>query len=442
MSKVKMRCTTCGKWFQSANAKEVTCPDCVQKARKEKLAQKNMPPGANKTAGTLTSGGAPRTVAPPPKPKQPQSTTSHWYDSLQDVKVAQPEPPPQRPKISPPPQQRDNRGGAPNQHPATSGPNQREDRSSTQSPPRESGLRDRDRSATSLRFGNTPPYPGTFGQRPRQPMEEARGPRPDKPQRPSGPHNQVRSAGGGNKFKGKPKTPRSAPPPKPRREKIPPPAPFVPTPEQIAQVEARYLELATPTEYDGIRTQISKEQNIPKKAIKKIVKDLRDRMQIPSWWETQTYKGTPEELERIKAAYIPLLPVPPVGIHKKIADELDMKSGQVYQAIKTIRLEMNLPQYNDPTYHEEELAALRQAREEQARLREERKAVQHTEQTPSPALVSTQQAQAPEPTPEIKADQPIDAQNAATDQPAATTQESAQPEVVSVSSSTDETAAE
>jgi hypothetical protein len=129
----------------------------------------------------------------------------------------------------------------------------------------------------------------------------------------------------------------------------------VPTDEQIKQVEERYLELATPTEFDGIRTQISQELGIPKKSVKKIVKELRDRQGIPSWWEMQTYKGDSEELAKIKAAYEPYLPLPPVGVHKTIADELGLKPGIVYQAIKAIRLEMNLPQYNDPSLHGLEL---------------------------------------------------------------------------------------
>jgi len=56
-------------------------------------------------------------------------------------------------------------------------------------------------------------------------------------------------------------------------------------------------------------------------------------------------------MERIKAAYLPLLPVPDVGVHKQIAEQLDIKPGVIYQAIKAIRLEMNLPQYNDPILH-------------------------------------------------------------------------------------------
>ncbi|HKF39138.1 MAG TPA: hypothetical protein VKB35_19740, partial [Ktedonobacteraceae bacterium] len=176
-----------------------------------------------------------------------------------------------------------------------------------------------------------------------------RGPRP-------GASGEPRSDGrkGGKPAKAKGSKP--AAPPRPKREKIPPPAPFMPAPEQIAQVEARYIELAVPAEFDGIRTQIAQELSIPKKAVKKIVKDLRDRQDIPSWWEIQSYKGDAEELEKIKTAYEPYLPLPPVGVHKTIAEQLEIKPGVIYQAIKAIRLEMNLPQYNDPTLHGLELA--------------------------------------------------------------------------------------
>src|SRR5436305_15118990 len=100
MSKTKMRCITCGKWFQSANAKEVTCPECTQKARKEKLAAKNAPPITNKPASIAGHN----TTKPPqasaaPKPKQTQGGTNQWLDKLEDVKIAQPDQPPVRPKI-------------------------------------------------------------------------------------------------------------------------------------------------------------------------------------------------------------------------------------------------------------------------------------------------------------------------------------------------------
>jgi hypothetical protein len=351
MSKVKMRCITCGKWFQSANAKEVTCPDCTQKARKEKMAIKNAPPATNKPGGVTDPVPRP-VVPPPPKPKSVQSGTTHWLDSLQDVKVAQPDPLPPRSKSSTPPASRDDRSG-PGGYRTPGGPaGYREDRersSGSNYEGRGPGAYREDRTPGGYRVGGGSGLPSTtFGQKPRQPMEgaPARGPRPERPY-PAGP----RPVGGKPRGKGKPGAHKPSAPPKPKREKIPPPLPFVATPEQITQVEERYLELSTPLEFDGIRTQIAHELGIPKKAVKKIIKDLRSRQDIPSWWELQTYKGPSEEMERIKAAYLPLLPVPPVGVHKQIAEQLDIKPGITYQAIKAIRLEMNLPQYNDPILH-------------------------------------------------------------------------------------------
>jgi hypothetical protein len=139
--------------------------------------------------------------------------------------------------------------------------------------------------------------------------------------------------------------------PKPKREPRPPTPPFTPTPEQISAIEQRYLELAQPEEFNGIRTQISKELGIPKSAVKRIVYALRERQGIQSWWDSQAYHGSPEDLERIRAAYLPFLPLPPVGIHKQIAGLLNLSPGVVYQAIKVIRAEMNLPQYNPPEDH-------------------------------------------------------------------------------------------
>ena len=140
----------------------------------------------------------------------------------------------------------------------------------------------------------------------------------------------------------------------------------MPTSEQITQVEVRYRELAIPTEYDGIRTQIAKEMSIPKKAVKKIIKDLRDREEIPSWWDLQTYKGSSEELEKIKEAYVPLLPLPDVGVHRQIAEQLELKPVTVYQAIKMIRQELGLPQYNDPALHGIELRPRGQKAQQEA----------------------------------------------------------------------------
>ncbi len=377
MSKIKLRCTTCGKWFQSANAREVTCPDCVQKARREKLAAKTTPP-VNTTPGTST-----RYVPPPPKPKPAEGP--RWFEKVEDVKIGQPDQPPPRPKLPPSPapresrgpggyRDRDERGSSGYRGPG--GYRDRDERGSSgyRGP---GGYRDRDeRGPGSYRPGG----PGTLepGYRPRQPMDGGfnRSPRPGTP-------GETRPNARRENKAPKAKTPKPPTPPKPKREKIPPPQPFVPTPEQVAQIENRYLELAVPAEFDGIRTQIATELSIPKKAVKKVIKELRERDHIPSWWETQTYKGDSEELAKIKAVYEPYLPIPPVGVHKKIADELGLKAGIVYQAIKAIRLEMNLPQFNDPALHAEELAARQQAKESKAEAATEAsgEATQATEAT-------------------------------------------------------------
>jgi hypothetical protein len=356
MSKVKMRCTVCGKWFQSANAKEVTCPDCVQKARKDKLAAKNAPPSANKSAGAtnIAASGTTRATVPPPKSKQHvQSGTNQWLDKLDDVKISTPEQPPARPKFPSPPVQRDQRTGQ-NQFrtpgdlgfPGTGQGNAGNQSSAKPYPYR----RDDNERTPGYSRGPANYRPGaissTIGQRPRAPQQGG-------PERGSKPP--YMGGKGGPRGKGKPSGSKPPAPPKPPREKIPPPPPFVPTPEQIKQVEERYVELAQPIEFDGIRTQIAHELHIPKKAVKKIVKDIRLQSHIPSWWELQTYKGSKEELDRIKAVYEPYLPVPPVGVHKLIADQLSIKPSVAYQAIKTIRNELSLPQYNDPSLHEQEL---------------------------------------------------------------------------------------
>ena len=329
MSKIKMRCTTCGKWFQSANAKEVTCPDCVQKARKEKLAAKATQQTSAPKSGQGDKSTSKPLPPPPPKSKEAPSGTSHWIDTVADVKVSQPEQTKLKTPSSPVP--RDMKSETAAEKSGNSGSSTYREKSY-----RGSGDYRSDGAVTT----------GGLNQRPRQPMTGSfgRGPQP-------GYGNDRRFEGKKGSKPPKAKAPKPSTPPKPKREKIPPPAPFAPTPEQIAQVETRYFELAVPTEYDGIRTQIAQELGIPRKAVKKIVKDFRERQSIPSWWELQTYKGSSEELEKIKAAYEPYLPLPPIGVHKTIAEELAFNPGDVYQAIKAIRVEMNLPQYNDPSLH-------------------------------------------------------------------------------------------
>jgi hypothetical protein len=160
----------------------------------------------------------------------------------------------------------------------------------------------------------------------------------------------------------------------------------------MTQVEERYKELAVPSEFDGIRSQIAHELSIPKKAVKQIVKALRERESIPSWWESQTYKGDTEEKDKILAAYQPFLPIPPVGVHRQIADELDLKPGTVYQAIKTIRSELNLPPYNDPELHASEFEEIKRKAREAREAREAAKAAQAAEAAAQKAAEAAQAA--------------------------------------------------
>lgn len=363
MSKVKVRCTNCGKWFQSANAKDTLCHDCAQKAKKEKQAAKAAPPTEVKP-----SLNRPVPSPPPPKPKRAQGGTNQWLDTVSDVKVGQPDQP-ARPKIPSSPTQEIRSGPgtvvSPANYRTDRGPGS--DTGNTVDTSGATGSRDRERESNSRGPGNyreggyRPPYRVIGGDglpeapRPRQPMDrEGRGPRPGGDFRPSDRGNRPNFRDGKPGGRPKVKTPKPPPPPKPKKEKIPPPQPFVPTPEQITQVETRYLELAQP-EYDGIRTQIAHELGIPKKAVKQIVKNLRDSQHIPSWWDNQSYSGSEEDLARIRELYEPTLPLPDIGVHKKIAEQLSLKPVDVYQAIKMIRAQMNLPQYNDPALHGIEL---------------------------------------------------------------------------------------
>jgi hypothetical protein len=179
------------------------------------------------------------------------------------------------------------------------------------------------------------PHPAAHGHAPHAGQSHRDQPRPQRPAQPQS-------------------RPAVAREPKPKREA--PPAPVL-TDELRQTIQARYLELAQPVEFDGIRGRIATELDVPKALVKKAVLELRSEMKLPSWWELQSYHGTEGDLGRIRAAYMPLLPIPPVGIHKQIATDLGLDAGAVYQAIRRIRAEMRLPQYNPPEAHAGETAA-------------------------------------------------------------------------------------
>jgi hypothetical protein len=77
---------------------------------------------------------------------------------------------------------------------------------------------------------------------------------------------------------------------------------------------------------------------------------------MPSWWEAQGFSGSLADLERIKAAYTPYLPLPPVGIHREIAESLGLEPRTVYRGIRKIRAQMGLPQYNALEEHPDQEA--------------------------------------------------------------------------------------
>ena len=138
----------------------------------------------------------------------------------------------------------------------------------------------------------------------------------------------------------------------PRPEKKAKPATYQLTDDTKRAIETRYLELAQPVEFDGIRSQIALELNVPKHIVKQVVRELRAQRQLPSWWELKSYTGSSAELNRIRELYIPQLPLPPIGVHKTIAEQLGVEPADVYHAIRRIRAEMRLPQYNAPELHE------------------------------------------------------------------------------------------
>ena len=314
MSKIKMRCSQCGKSFKSSNTKQLICPECEEKQRRERAARaKGLPATPNAPAPAVNTRVIPArpVVSKAPLAHQPKS---HWLDQQQDVKIGAPEPTDRArpPKIDAP---------RPAQPAASVKPVSGAIAPSSHSKQETRPAHAPDTSSAAQTDGK--------GRRPSGPMKKHEGDRR--------PHKEHKTASA---------------PARPKREPRAPTPPFAPTPEQVAAIEKRYLELAQPQEFDGIRSQIAEELAIPKSAVKHVISSLRQRESIPSWWDLQTYHGSPEDLERIRAVYLPLLPTPAVGIHKEIATKLNLPPGIVYQAIKLIRTELHLPQYNLPEEHQ------------------------------------------------------------------------------------------
>lgn len=299
MAKIKMRCGRCGKKFSASSPKQMFCPECEAKARAERAAAKSG--GAKPATAGAVATHAPKIVGPGasilvPGLVSPPADAPPEPDTLALGRRVYP----QREGLV-------TGGGAP-AHGQPGG---------------------KHGSAAAAPAGAASPAAGTRGGQAEHgkagragtpPAQEARPPR-------------------------EPKPPRE---PTPRIEL---------TDELRAKIEQRYLELAQPVEFDGIRTRIAGELEIPKSLVKKVVIEVRGRMQMPSWWELQTYTGGTSDLDRIRSAYSPYLPLPPIGVHKTIAQELGLESGVVYQGIKRIRAEMRLPRFNPPELHAGEAGA-------------------------------------------------------------------------------------
>lgn len=309
--KVKMRCGRCGKPFKSTGARQVFCPECAAKERAARQAQKSTP--------TPTSV-APATAAP--KITGPGANILGATPTIVTTSV-----------------------------PPDSGLFGAAARASDRTSHGTSEAASGQSHATSHGAGHT--QSGTHAEHvsppPQHPGERAAGGHGGEAH--GGKHGQHGQQGHGAHA-----TKVATAPAKPRAPREPRPAPFTLTDEVRQRIEARYLELATPVEFDGIRTQIAQELTVPKGAVKRVVSELRERMQLPSWWELQAYRGSEGDLERIRAAYTPLLPLPPVGVHKQIAESLGLDPVLVYQGIRRVRAEMRLPQYNPPEAHAEQTA--------------------------------------------------------------------------------------
>lgn len=304
-AKVKMKCPHCGTMFKAANPRQNLCDACLKKERNVRAAQASAKGAAAKSAPQA------QTPAPSLKISGPGATIFGRSPSASDVA-----PPPEPGKFGSAARREENHTRHSAQPEQRSGIGRSQPETPTKPEPQ----------ATHTPRAQQPPV-----QSQPQAQQDAR---------------ETQEAGA-------PRSPRPQRPPRQPKEPRPAPQPFQLTEELRERIEARYLALAQPVEFDGIRTQVAAELNIPKATVKKAVAELLKRKQLPSWWELQASTSSPEELDRIRAAYAPLLPTPPIGVHKQLAAELGMDARQVYQGIRRIRAELRLPQYNPPEAHPE-----------------------------------------------------------------------------------------
>lgn len=307
MSKVKMRCARCSKPFKSSDAKQTLCPEC---ATKERLAR---------AKGHASQPVPTAKPVPPPKIIGPAASVP---SAIPGAHVA---PPPDTGAFGAAARRAEQEERAPREPGRPAGP--------SASTPHAGG---------PIIAGD---HPGAAHGAPAHRGHE-HGPGA------SAPAARGAARGGSGRGEHAARAPREPRPP--REPKLPKPLPPQElTSEQRAAVEKRYLELAQPSEFDGIRTQIAAELGLPKALVRKAILDLRQSRGLPSWWEMQGFPGSAADLERLRAAYLPLLPVPPIGVHKQLAAQLGLEPHAIYKGIRQIRAQMGLPQFNPPEHHPE-----------------------------------------------------------------------------------------
>lgn len=315
--KDKMRCARCGKTFKPARSSQTLCDQCEKQERAARAAARTSA-GATPTRSTAISPQSVKIVGPAANLLDP--TATNGATSLSPTHAPPPETGLYGAAAIREEQRREQQRREEQRH--------AEERARDELRARERAQRLAEMRQTSPRERRDQPPQGGPG----VPGGPKRGPKPT-----AGPRGER-----GERGVPAPRAPRPLRAVAPRIEL---------TDELRAKIEARYLELAQPIEFDGIRTRIATDLGVPKAHVKRAVADLRARMQLPSWWELQSYSGAETDLERIRMAYLPHLPVPPVGVHKTLADELGLDPRSVYQGIRRIRAEMRLPQYNAPELH-------------------------------------------------------------------------------------------
>lgn len=307
--KDKMRCASCGAMFKPSKSSQTKCERCEKREREQRAAARHADVGGQKTAtiapvpvrisgpaAGMIGGSATPSDAPAAPPESSGYGMAAWREEERRAKERQLHEVRERERVE----------------------------------------RDQQRARERGEFADRGERAGQSGahQQPFGPGQSGQHAHPGKARPPHG-----------NRSTQTPKQPRT-----PKAPKAAPPKIEL-TDDLRATIEARYLELAQPIEFDGIRTRIATDLSVPKALVKKAVSDLRGRMSLPSWWDLQAFTGAETDLERIRIAYVPLLPVPEVGVHKTLATKLSMDPRAVYQGIRRIRAEMRLPQYNSPDAH-------------------------------------------------------------------------------------------